>query len=225
MLKGVAGYLSVKPFEKNGKLLKLTVFKETDEGKGGVVIKLGDHTFEDVEDFGDLFWKGLYVTAGWGYKGDNEKSKVKELRTVDFNPIEVKGKVESIADDILTIRVTPKNGQDWPHLAALNENKNTKAGITPKPKPIRQLKVKLKVIEDVSKLLDADGEEASLSSFEPGQAIEASIVFSQNIGMIVKIGPPGVDGSAVAPPTEPPDGGTPPGPRGGPPRGRRPRGG
>lgn len=226
--KGIAGYLTVRPFEKKAKLVKLTVFKENEEGQPSVSVKVGDHKFE-VEDYSQLFWKGLYCTAGWGFKDESAKVKVKELRTLEFTQLEVSGKILSVEDDTVTIRAVPKNGQNWPHLAALEDDSkaSTKATAPPKPKPVRQLKIKLKLVEDVSKLLDAEAEEASLSGFEVGQKIEASIVFSTKVGMVIKLSPPGVDGTAAGPPPpKPEDDGR--GRRdngGGGPRGRGPRGG
>jgi hypothetical protein len=227
--KGIAGYLTVKSFEKNAKPLKLTVFKEGEDGDPSVIVKLGEYQFEDIEDYGDIFWKGLYVTAGWGYKDENAKVKVKELRTLDFNGIDIKGKIDKIEDDVVTIKAVPKNDQDWPHLAGQNDKppQTTKAGTLPPAKKIRNLKIKLKNVEDVSKLFDAENEEASLSSFEAGQAIEGTIVFSAKFGMIVKLAPPGVSGesTAKAPPDDDdkPGGGRQAGGR--PPRGQGPRGG
>ncbi|MBK8269856.1 MAG: hypothetical protein IPK83_16805 [Planctomycetes bacterium] len=224
--KGIAGFLYIRPFEKGAKLLKLAVFKEVADGEGdAVLVRLGDHRFERNRGLFRDFLEGLCVNAGWGYKDEDAKVKVKELRTLDFNSLEVKGKIDSIEDDVITIRAVPKNDQDWPHLAAKDDgkNQNGRAGAMAKPKKIRNLKVKLKMVEDVSKLFDAENEEASISSFEAGQAIEATIIYSSKFGMIVKLAPPGVSGTESTPEPPPDDGGKGEGGRGGPPRAGGPR--
>lgn len=210
----ISGYLLVKPFEKGAKLLKLNVFKPgTEEAEaGGLVIRVADHQF-DVENCSELFWKGLYCTAGWGFKDDTAKNpKVKELRVLTFDTLDVEGKVDKVEDDTITLRVVPRNGNNWPHLAALEKSKPVSQ--TGTEKKIRSLKVKLKLVEDVTRITDAEGEETSLSSFEAGQAIHAKIVYSQKVGMLIKLSPPNAADIQPEQPKQPEQ-----------PRGRQPEGG
>jgi len=200
--KGVSGHLTVKPFEKGAKVLRLAVLKPNDDGEGGVIVKVGEYTF-DLEDLSDVFWKGLYCTAGWGYQDESARIKVKELRLLTLDTIDVVGKVEAIEDELVIIRAVPRDGNDWPHLEAMNKAKPQAAGA--KPKPIRKIKMKLKLIDDVSKLMDDMKEEATLSYFEPGQEVHAKVVFSTKTGMLIQMSPP-IDESKIQErqPEEPP---------------------
>ncbi len=202
--KGVTGYLTVRPFEKGAKMLKLSIFKPDDEGNGGVIVKVGDHQFES-DDVSEYFWSGLYCTAGWGFKDENAKVKVKELRTLTLDTIDITGKVESVDGDVIVIRATPSNGREWPHLETPPDSRAPAPNAPPK-KP-RQLKVSLKLIEDVSRVVDQESDETSLSSFEPGQMVDARIVFSSKTGMLVRMSPPGVDPDVTRPSPDQPDDG------------------
>lgn len=199
--KGVMGYLSVRPFEKGAKMLKLSIFKPDDEGNGGVIVKVGDHQFES-DDVSEYFWSGLYCTAGWGFKDENAKVKVKELRTLTFDTIDIVGKVESVDGDVVVIRATPANGREWPHLETPTDSRAPASNAPPK-KP-RQLKVSVKVIEDVSRVVDQENDETSLSSFEAGQMVDARIVYSAKTGMLIRMSPPGVDPNVTRPPPDQP---------------------
>lgn len=167
------GVLSVKAFEKGSKSIKMNVRRVDD-----LQVRVGDHVFDLEEDL-DVFWKGLHCTANWAIADPDARKKVKELRTLSFDTIEVTGKIYEIKDELIVIKGVPKNGLDWPDSKAKIEKND-------KPKRIRLRKLKLKPLEDISKFYDAENEEADLEEFEEDQEVVATVVLGKP-GMIIAI--------------------------------------
>ncbi|MFQ5429319.1 MAG: hypothetical protein ACE5E1_03320 [Phycisphaerae bacterium] len=184
------GVLLVKPTQKKARVVKLNV-PRTDTLK----IEVGTHKFNLDEDV-DLIWKGLYCRAGWGFKDPDAKRKVRELRVLSFDTLDIAGKIVKIEDDMIVIKARPKNGQDWPDAKAKTGRtspRNPKA--RNKKARIRWKKLKLKVMEDVSQFYDVEKEEIDLNDFEVNQEVEATVVYSKREGMVVAMRMPSEGGS------------------------------
>ncbi len=202
------GFLKVKPFDKEQKVLTVAVRRGS-----GLKVELASQNFE-VEDLKEILLKGLHITAGWGFVDPDAKRKVKELRSLTFNTIEVEGTIEKVEDGMVILKCKPKNNGDWPGIKddrrPVNANSKTEKRI-----PFKKLK--LKVLEEVAKMVNEEGDEISASDLELEKAVHAKVVFSHGgEGYLLTLGPPDVSVT-----NEPPGGGEtgqPP-----PPRGPRPR--
>ncbi len=178
------GKLLVRPFKKGRKTLKLSV-RRSDTLR----IELGDAKIEG-DDILEYFWKGLHCTAGWGFENpDKKKPKKKELRSLRLDSLIVSGKIDKIEDDVIVIKAMPKNGQDWPDLAAKEDpGKNPSA-----KKKIRLRKLKLKMLDDISKFLDAKKEPLDLDDFEVGKKVDATVVYGRPFGILLVLQSPTAD--------------------------------
>ncbi len=174
--ENLLGMLSVRPFRKGQKTLKMSV-RRADTLR----IELGDAKIEG-EDILEYMWKGLHCTAGWAFENpDKKKPKKKELRSLRLDSLIVSGKIDKIEDDLIVIKARPKNGQNWPDLAAKQDpgkNPTTK-------KKIILRKLKLKILEDVSKFVDAKKEELDLDEFEVGKKVDATVVYGRPFGILL----------------------------------------
>lgn len=204
------GILKLRPFKKGERVLTVSVRRSS-----GLDVSLSSHKYEP-EDLKDVLISGLHITAGWGYVDPEAKRKVKELRSLNFNTIEVEGTVELIEDSVIVLKCKPRNDQPWPGTQELDPGKPV--NVT-KKKRVPFKKLKLKVLEEVSQIVNEDAESISLSDLETGKTVHARVVFGFDEGYVVTLGPPDVTVSD-APKGDQPAGGQPP-PGG---RGPRPRG-
>ena len=205
------GYLKFKPLEKKSKIIKLAVHKDEE-------LKIGIPNFPlNPEEATENLTKGLFCTATWQPNRDPKNKSVKrELKELTLDTLEIEGKIEEIADDFITIKGRPKDG-DWPVVEGDGPAKP--AGNA--PKLAAQKKIKLKVMADVTKYSDPNDTPLEAADFQVDQSVDATIVYGKSQGIIVSLRTPGPrTAKAIAP--QPSRGGTPPPPRGG---GRRPVGG
>lgn len=219
--ENLVGELSIRPFEKGGRLLKVKVFR-VDE----MHVEVGGHQFE-IDEFSQILWKGLMVTAEWRYK--DAKERIKELKSLTFDTFEIEGEIEKIEDGMVIVQAKPKDGKEWPDAnatAAPTTIGGKGRGAPVKDELRRARKLKLKIMEDVTKYLDAARAESDLNEFAANQKIEATIVYGKPNGMLLALKLPW-DGTTPQPgATEPARrggerGNQPPGPQ---PRGRGSRG-
>lgn len=202
------GTLKVKPYGKHTTVLSLLV-KRSDELR----IMIGEHEVE-LDELDKYIHKRMHVMANWdfldpGSKRD-DKFKKKVLRSLTFKTTEVDGEVEEILDGgRLVVSGVPANDQQWPDYVPDDSTNNTPA----KPeKPVKK-KLKLVVIDDMTKFFTKDTEEADLSDFKVGDKVRVTVVYAATKpGYVLKMRPPGVD--EVTTPQGEPDRGGRPGPQG-----------
>lgn len=208
------GVLKIKPYGKKTSVMSLQVRRQED-----LKVMLGDHKIE-LDEFEKYLRRRLDVVADWAFLDPDskrdDKYKKKVLRTLTFKAIEVEGEVDEILEGgRLVVYGTPANDQQWPDYVPDDSPGNSMK----KEKP-RKKKLKLFVIDDISKFMKEDSDQADLSDFKEGDKVRVTVVYaSTKPGYLLKMRPPGMN--EVAPPKE--DGGDrrPPAPR--PPR--PPRGG
>lgn len=182
------GKLKINPFEEGARTLILIV-RDTDDLK----VKLGDHEFERDEMI-SYFQKGLHVEADWGYLDPDSKRKIKKkvLRGLTFMTTVVEGKVEDVRDVGVEIRGVPMNDQQWPGYNP-PDRRNQRPGASEKERVIPR-SLKLKFIEDVTKVRNEDKEEADMGDFKKGDKVRVTAVYAgTKIGMLVMLTPPNVD--------------------------------
>lgn len=179
---GLIGTLTVRP-ETGGKILKLRVRKSDT-----LRISLAGHEFEP-EAFSDVFVKGLFCSADWGFVGeqtppDNKRASTpKELRGLTFETIEVSGKIETIEGDTIVLKAVPMGDRKWPDIEAkLAANPNAKV-----PEKAPRKKLKLKMIDAVTTYVDAAKFPLALGDFEADQEVQAMIVFGKKQGILVEL--------------------------------------
>lgn len=171
------GFLSVKPYEKKGRIVKLRVRKNND-----VRIELGDHKFE-LEDLGKILGKGMHVAASWDFLNEKEAEKKrggkKVLRKLELVTIEVEGEVKEIKDDMVTVYGKPINKARWP-----DYQPDDKPGTM--PDEVKKMALDLKLMEDISKFRTTDSDDAGLSDFKEGDEVRLRVVFAgRKTGILV----------------------------------------
>ncbi len=185
------GYLSVKPFGKNEKSLKLKVNRSDD-----LRISVAAHEFE-LDEIAEVCVKGLSCSAGWGFEDPDAKRKVKELHSLSFATLEVEGKIAKIEDGMVHIKAKPKNGQDWPGADSSAAGAAGRGGgDSNKPKKIRTRTLKLRIMEDLSKITDEDAIESDLNEFAVDDEVDATVVVGTKESMMVAMRPLGAKDSA-----------------------------
>lgn len=203
------GTIKVHPLEKDAKPIKVLV-PRSDE----LVIELEGYKFT-AEEFFDLPLKGLYCTVSWGYpeddlddgvgdrssgsrgkgkkKSSRKKKRTPELKSISFDRIEVKGTISEIEDDLIILKVRPKDkNRLWPNIEARMVRKPDQSGEQKKRRKTSSKKIKLRIFDDVAKFYDGNKEPLDLADFEVGQEIEASVIFGSKIGFMVAMHAPGV---------------------------------
>ena len=162
------GFISIKPYAKGARVLKLRVYRDDD-----VQIVLGDHKFE-LESLGSLLEKGLHVAASWDFLSEAEAEKKrggkKVLRKLELLPTEIEGEVKEITDDLVVIYGRPVNKANWPDYVP-----DDKPGAMAKPEEVKRYAVKLKLVEDVSKFRTAETNEARLSDFKVDDKVRVRV--------------------------------------------------
>lgn len=163
-----------------------------------VEIILGERTDFEPEEYADVLAKGLYCRFTWRLVSDKEdngdkgsskpKAKAKELTRVEFDPLEVNGKIVEVKDDMVTIRGKPKNDQRWPDDPSLYNTPSQGGGLRVlKIKPVTQKSVKLRVWEGASKFVDAEGNNLDPTEFVVGQDVDARIIYGRKSGIALKV--------------------------------------
>lgn len=232
----VIGILRIRPVHKKAKTLKLLVRKTED-----LQVQLkGSSSTLDLDVLSTLPLKNVLCEASWGFakrdsaddsggkdkkkKSDGEKQR--ELRGITLETIEVEGTIESIEGDLITIKARPKGGEQWPDIELKQGDQPEKKGNAKAPR-IAQRKLKLRLIDDVTKFEAGNQEALEFGDFKPDQEIEAIVVFGSKTGLMVTLRAPDVEGEKKVEPPPGERGPQPPGGRDGTRRGggRPPKGG
>ena len=215
------GTLKIKPYGKKTSILALQVRRSDD-----LRIMLGEHQFE-IDELEKVLRKRLDVTAEWDFLDPDskreDKYKKKVLRSLTFKTTEVQGEIEELLDGGRAIVYgVPTDDRPWPDYVPDDDQTADM-----QKKKVRKKKLKLYVVDDVTKFFTEDSEDADLSDFKQGDKVRVTVVYAGvKPGFLVKMHPPGVDQPSAGRGDEPdrePDRPTPTGPRPGG-RGRAPQG-
>lgn len=175
------GTLSLKGYTSRNSSLRLKVYRRDE-----LTISIGNMTVPE-DQYEEVLAKGLQCDVNWEVIGPKEgkkrkkitKSTPKQLISLSFKRVEVQGKIVAIDGDIVTIRVKPRNGQQWPDVLAKENDRNrrrTGGNFAPRKAKIRSKKLKLRVIEEASSLTDLENSPIDAGDLEVDQLIEASVV-------------------------------------------------
>jgi hypothetical protein len=212
-VEDLLGLLSVKSDDKETKTLKVRVRR-----RDGLAINVGASKL-DLETAPDVLLKGLYCSVSWEYELTEGKKKPtqRDLVAITLETMEVEGKVDSVGDDMVILKARPLSGE-WPGAHSEPATGGRLGQSEAKLPPIR--KIRLKPVENVTKYTNSELKQGDPGDFEPGQEIEATVVFGRaKEGMILDLRPPGAGpsggglipfqpgGGRPAPPPPPPRGG------------------
>jgi len=181
------GELKIKPFEEGARTLILIV-RESEDLK----IKLANHEFER-DEMTFYFQKGLHVEAEWGFLNPDSKRKIKKkvLRGLTFLTTVIEGEVEDVRDVGVEVRGVPQNEQQWPGYNP--PDRNRPPGTSEKER-VRPRNLKLRFIEDVTKVRNDENEESDMGDFKKGDKVKVTAVYAGGkIGMLVMLTPPNVE--------------------------------
>lgn len=182
------GVLKLKPSEKGAKLLVVRVLK-----KPGVAFRFGPKDM-DLETMGEVLQKGMYCLVEWEWEATegNKKPKNKDLKVIQVDGIEVEGKVESVEDGFVNLKVRPVNG-DWPDAV----QKASPRGRSEEIAPVKEKKLHVKLHDALTKYSNNEGKPGDLGDFEPGAKIEATVVYARKEGILLHMQPPGTKMSQI----------------------------
>lgn len=185
------GTLTIKPFRKDRKILKLRVFL-----RDGLSIRIGRMAIEP-DQFVEMLTKGLHCTANWQVeRSDDEgrpkratKYKKKDLVSLLISALDVQGKISKIDGDVITLRVKPRGGNDWPDKVDQASGVTRSGKTTPmRKRKVRSKSLKLRIIDDLAELRDGADEDVEFGDLEIGQLIEASVVSAYpKIGYVTRL--------------------------------------
>lgn len=181
------GTLKIKPYGVKTTVLTLLVRQSDD-----LSVMLGEHKFES-DELEKVFRKRLDVSAEWDFLDPDskreDKFKKKVLRSLTFKTTEVEGEIEELLDGGRAIvYAVPTNDRQWPDYVP-DEKKSGDMDA----KKVRKKKLKLLVVDDVSKFFTEDSEDADLADFKQGDKVHAVVVYAgTKPGYILKMHPPGV---------------------------------
>lgn len=182
----LAGQLTVKPFRKDLRSLKLRVYRRDD-----LVVSIGSGSFH-VDQFPEVLTKGIHCVASWENEesdaGKRTRHSRKQLLTLTINPVKVEGKIVKIEGDIVTLKAIPVNGADWPEVnESINPNRTPPAHTSNAKKKIRRKKLKLKVLPDIVKMEDATNAPIGLEDLQADMPIEAEVIQGRKLGYLAQI--------------------------------------
>ena len=181
------GILKIKPYGKKTTVLTIQVRRTED-----LKIKLDEHVFEN-DALNEVLKSRLDVSVDWDFLDPDskrdDKYKKKVLRSLTFKTTIVEGEVEEILDGgRVIVSGIPSNSMQWPDYVP-PENGQSKS-VDAKP---RKKKLKLRVLDDVSKFFTKDAEESGLSDFNQGDKVLVTVVYAgSKPGFVIKMQPPGM---------------------------------
>jgi len=218
--EGFMGELKLKPEDDSAR--RLLKFEVIDNEDFSVEIP---HREIDPFLYRDLMIKGLYVSASWDWKEkveDESKRRPhddKVLKVLKLDTMELEGEFDKVEGDIVEIKATPMSGVEWPHLRGIDKSKRITHGHDRNRGP-RPMRVKLRLMEDISRFSDARGEPLDLLDFREKQKVQATVVYGRPEGILVELKHQEIGQDDDFPPSDDAtNGGRQP------PRPRRPRGG
>ncbi|MBU0718875.1 MAG: hypothetical protein KJ749_11545 [Planctomycetes bacterium] len=179
------GLLKIRSSQPGVRTLKLEVTDDAD-----VRVSLAGHRFDPFE-YQDVLTKGFFCSARWGIKQDEEEQKKrtapKLLRGLEFETLAVEGEIDEIGDDyVVLVKARPKDGQQWPDVAAYLARTARTTDSQKTTRPARK-KLELSFVEPVTSFADAAGEPLYLSDFGEEEDVEAVIVYGGRRGLLVEI--------------------------------------
>jgi hypothetical protein len=164
------GTIKFQPEEKGAKVMTLRVHR-----RDGFEFKLGDVKL-DMDRFPEFIWNGLYCTAGWGLEptGDSKKKATqKELRSLVLGIVEVRGTLQEISDDFVTLKGCKPLKGDWPDI------ESAKSGSSSAKPAVKPRDLKVKTFEKISAFLTKDGKAGDPGEYEAGQPVEVWMAFGK----------------------------------------------
>lgn len=185
----VLAYLTFKP-EGKSVPIKLRIMREQ-----AVKFDFQDKKEVEPEEYPEILTRGLYCRFTWKIIPPPEGKKVpvrlrqKELTNVSFDSFEISGTLDEIRDDYVVIRGRPTHDRLWPDSDAGTTTPG-RGGTTAKAKAVPIRKVRLRVLEGVTRFLDADNKSLDAADFEPNHKVEAMIVYGRRGGIALSIKSP-----------------------------------
>ncbi len=179
------GTLSLRGYTRTNSSMRLKVFRNDESS-----ISLGNLKIP-VDDYAEMLAKGVQVNANWQVieRKDGKphkkitRSTPKELVTLSFKTVNVQGKIIEVDGDVITIKVVPQNGMQWPDVQAKEADRSrhrtvtaTNINVTPRKAKIRSRKLKLRVVDEVADLNDLEAAVIEVGDLEEEQLVEATVI-------------------------------------------------
>jgi len=147
------------------------------------------------DDISDALIRGAYCDLGWRKPrfADQARRSDRELTSVTFQPLDVKGTIREVNDDsidepaTIAIRAEPIGRAVWPHLSGQTGSSSSALSQAEYERCSRPLVIRLVVLHAYTVLVDDHGYEVSFSSLAPEDSIRATIVFGMPRGILVRL--------------------------------------
>ncbi len=179
------GTLSLRGYTRTNSSMRLKVFRNDESS-----ISLGNLKIP-VDDYAEMLAKGVQVNANWQVierKDGKPQKKItrstpKELVNLSFKTVSVQGEIIEVDGDVITIKVVPQNGMQWPDVQAKEADRSrhrtvtaTNINVTPRKAKIRSRKLKLRVVDEVSNLSDLESTSIDVGDLQEEQLVEATVI-------------------------------------------------
>jgi len=184
------GLLKIRPSQPGARTLKLEVTDNAD-----VSVSLARHHFDPFE-YEDILTKGFFCSVRWAIARSDEeqngkvrrtRTAPKALRSLELETLTVEGKIDEIGDDYIVLaRARPKDGRQWPDVAAYLARTGRTADSQKTSRPVRK-KLELSFVEPITSFVDAAGETLYLSDFSEGEEVEAVLAYGGKRGLLVEL--------------------------------------
>lgn len=189
------GTLTLKPFKNGLKPVTVRIHKQEDAS-----ITIGTASFTP-DQYPEILSKGLHCSVSWTLENDKPTSP-KNMTAIHFPPVTVIGVVEKVEGDVITLKnALPSDGRNWID----DELANAPSAMPPKPPPsgasnrtppppvkprerkVKPRKLKLKAMDEVSKITDENSQDIAASDIPPGTKVEVAAIISNTTGILTTL--------------------------------------
>lgn len=190
------GTLTLKPFKSGLKSVTVRILKQED-----AKISIGTASFTP-DQYPDILSKGLECAVNWTLENTEKPSSPKNMTSINFQPISVIGVVDKVEGDVITLKkALPSDGRNWlddemAHAPSANPppkpptsgtNRNPPPQVKPAARKVKPRKIKIRAIEELSKLTDENNDEIAAGDIPPGTKVEVGVILSNATGIITTL--------------------------------------
>lgn len=190
------GTLTLKPFKNGQKPVTVRILKQEDAS-----ISVGTAAFTP-DRYPEILSKGLQCSVAWTLENEKPTSP-KNMTSINFPPVTVIGIVDKVEGDVITLKnALPSDGRNWID----DEMANTPSATPPKPPPpggsnrnpppappkprerkVKPRKIKIKAMEELSKLTDENNQDIAAGDIPVGTKVEVVAIMSNTTGILTSL--------------------------------------
>lgn len=190
------GTLTLKPFKAGAKSVTVRMLKQED-----AKITIGTASFTP-DRYPEILSKGLQCSVSWTPENDKPTSP-KNMNSINFQTVNVIGIVEKVEGDVITLKnALPSDGRNWidEEMASTpiapptqkppppgSGNRPPPPTVKPQAKKVKPRKIKIKAMEELSKLTDENNQDIAAGDIPPGTKVEVDVIMSNTTGILTSL--------------------------------------